>query len=146
MAPSFTILIDGKCSLCRREARFMNRLDAGRGVLGIVDITAPDFEPSRFGSTMDALMGQIHGVESDGRVLTGLAVFRRAYGELAAAGGVRARLMSALVGLTAWPLLRPLSDAAYRAFARHRLRISALAGKVLGDEPPVCEGDRCRTR
>ena len=78
--------------------------------------------------------------------LTGLAVFRRAYGELAAAGGVRARLMSALVGLTAWPLLRPLSDAAYRAFARHRLRISALAGKVLGDEPPVCEGDRCRTR
>ncbi|MBX3388084.1 MAG: DUF393 domain-containing protein [Phycisphaeraceae bacterium] len=145
MEEPFAILIDGKCTLCRREARFMQNLDAGRGKLKILDITAPDFEPSRFGATEEALMGQIHGILSDGRMIAGMGVFRHAYRAVAEGGGIGARLMSAIVSVTGWPLIRPLADCFYRWFARHRIRISAIAARFLGEEPAMaCEGDRCR--
>lgn len=144
MNDPFVILIDGQCSLCRREAAFMQRLDAGRGRIRILDITAPDFDASRF-APMDELMGQIHGVSPDGRLFTGLEVFRRAYHAVAAGGGATAKLMSAMVNMTAWPIARPLANAAYRWFARNRLAISSRAAKLLDDTPAVaCEGDRCK--
>ena len=111
----FTILIDGQCALCRREAAFMQRLDRGRGLLRIVDIAAPDFEAGAFGVTIDALMGQIHGVAPDGTMLRGMEVFRRAW---------RAVGYGWVLAPTAWPLVRPIADAAYRWFARHRLRLT----------------------
>jgi len=144
----FAILVDGKCTLCRREARFMQRLDAGRGRLSIVDITAPDFDTPRYssmGASMDDLMGQIHGVTPEGSLITGMEVFRRAYRAVAEGGGIGARIMSFAVGVTGWPLIRPLVDIFYRWFARHRMKISASAAKLLGEEPAmVCEGDRCK--
>lgn len=122
----------------------MEKLDAGRGKLRILDITAPDFDPSRYGS-MDDLMGQIHGVTREGKLVTGLEVFRRVYRALADGGGLRARAMSALVSVTGWPLVRNVADRGYRWFARNRLGISARAARVLGDEPELaCEGDRCK--
>jgi len=140
----FAILVDGKCTLCRREARFMQRLDAGRGRLRVLDITAPDFDASRYAS-MDELMGQIHGVTPDRRLITGMEVFRRAYRAVSEGGGFRARMTSAAISVTGWPLIRPLVDIFYRWFARNRIGISARAAKLLGEEPAmVCEGDRCK--
>ncbi|MDX2148607.1 MAG: DUF393 domain-containing protein [Planctomycetota bacterium] len=121
----FTILIDGACPLCRHEANMMRRLDRGRGRLALVDIATPDFDASRYGTTFDAVMGSIHGVTSDGRLVTGMDVFRRAY----AAVGV-----PWLLGWTAWPLIRPIADRAYRWFAKHRLRLTGRHG---------CETGRC---
>lgn len=145
MSGAFTILIDGQCSLCRREAAAMQRMDAGRGVLRIVDIAAPGFVAADFGITDDEAMGQIHGVTPDGRLLTGLAVFRHAYAALARGGGVAAKGMSALFAITGWPLVRVLANAGYRWFARHRIAISSRVGRWLGDEPAACETDRCKT-
>lgn len=123
----------------------MQNLDAGRGKLRILDITAPDFVPSRFGVTEEALMGQIHGILPDGRMITGMEVFRHAYRATAKGGGLLARLVSAFINITGWPLVRPIADFFYRKFARNRVRISALAAWVLGEEPViVCEGDRCK--
>ncbi len=148
MEDAFTILIDGKCSLCRREARFMQRLDGGRGRLRIADISAPGFDAAGVGASgvsMDALMGQIHGVGADGELLTGMEVFRRAYAAVARGGGLWSKCVSAAISVTGWPLVRPAVDAFYRWFARNRMWISARAGKLLGDGPEiVCEGDRCR--
>ncbi|MGH7244834.1 MAG: thiol-disulfide oxidoreductase DCC family protein [Phycisphaerales bacterium] len=145
MSDPFAILVDGKCNLCRREARFMQKLDAGRGRLRIVDITAPDFDSSRYRSSLDELMGQIHGVTPDGRLITGMEVFRNAYRAVAEGGGVRARITSAAMSLTGWPVVRPLTDVFYRWFARNRMRISASSAKLLGQTPEmVCEGDRCK--
>ncbi|MBX3379602.1 MAG: DUF393 domain-containing protein [Phycisphaeraceae bacterium] len=144
MNEPFTILIDGKCTLCRREGRFMQRLDAGRGRLRILDITAPDFDASRY-ATMDELMGQIHGVTPEGDLITGMEVFRRAYHAVAEGGGIGARLTSAAISVSGWPLVRPVSDCFYRWFARNRMKISARAAKFLGEAPAiVCEGDRCK--
>lgn len=93
----------------------------------MVDIAAAGFDPSRYGATMGEVMGTIHGVTPEGRVITGMEVFRRAY---AAVG------WGWLLAPTGWPVLRPVFDAAYRFFARHRL---GLTGRCEG-----CVDGRCK--
>lgn len=115
MEPRFTILIDGGCPLCRHEAGLMRRLDRGRGRLAIVDIAAPAFDASRYGTTFDALMGEIHGVLPDGSLVTGVEVFRRAYGAVG---------WGWLLAPTGWPGLRWAFDRAYAWFARNRLKLT----------------------
>lgn len=123
----------------------MQKLDAGRGRLRIVDITTPDFRAMDYGASMEALMGQIHGVTPEGSLITGMEVFRRSYRAVAEGGGFGTRITSAAISITGWPLIRPLVDRFYRWFARHRMAISARAAKLLGEEPAmVCEGDRCK--
>jgi predicted DCC family thiol-disulfide oxidoreductase YuxK len=127
MSTEFTILVDGECPLCAKEAALMRRLDKGRGRLAIVDIAAADFDAGRYGTTFDAVMGEIHGVTIDGRLVKGVEVFRRAY---AAVG------WGWMLAPTAWPGLRWVSDAVYRWFAKNRLRLTGRRG--------ACEGGRCR--
>ncbi len=107
----FTIFIDGDCALCRHEARLLERLDGERNRLHIVDIAAPDFDAARYGRTQTAFMGSIHGQLADGRLVTGMEVFRRAY---AAVG------LGWLLAPTGWPVVRPIVDLLYRGFARLR--------------------------
>jgi predicted DCC family thiol-disulfide oxidoreductase YuxK len=126
MNPEITFLHDGGCPLCAREVAMLHRLDKGRGRLAFDDIAAPGFDASRYGRTHAELMARIHGVLPDGTVIEGVEVFRRAY---AAVG------LGWLVAPTRWPLLRPLTDAAYRWFARNRLRLTG--------RNEVCTADRC---
>ena len=128
--PQFTILYDGECPLCLREIRLMRRLDAGRGQLDAIDISSPEFDPILYQRSWETLMGKIHGVLPDGRVIEGVEVFRRSY---AAVG--RGWVMS----WTAWPLLRPVADAAYRWFARNRLSLT-------GRRDACASGSCARTR
>jgi predicted DCC family thiol-disulfide oxidoreductase YuxK len=120
-----TLLVDGECPLCRREAALLRRLDRGRGGLFLEDISEPGFDPARYARTMPELMGTIHGVLPDGSLVTGLEAFRRAYGAVG---------MGWLLAPTGWPLIRPIADAAYRLFARHRLGLTGRAG---------CDAGRC---
>ena len=71
-------------------------------------------------------MARIHGVLSDGTRIVGVEVFRRADPAVG---------LGWLVAPTRWPLLRPLADAAYRWFARNRLRLTGRG--------EVCTADRC---
>jgi predicted DCC family thiol-disulfide oxidoreductase YuxK len=122
----FTILIDGLCPLCKREGALLQRLDRGRGRLVLVDIASAGFDPSRYGRTMDEVMGSIHGVRGDGEVVSGMEVFRLAY---AAVG------MPWLLGWTRWPGLRWVADKGYSWFAANRLRLTGRGAE--------CEGGRC---
>jgi predicted DCC family thiol-disulfide oxidoreductase YuxK len=97
-----------------------------RGRLLLEDIAAADFDASRYGRTLAQLMGHIHGQLPDGRLITGVEVFRRAY---AAVG------LGVLLAPTGWPLLRPLFDAAYGWFARNRMRLTGRGA--------ICEDGRC---
>ncbi|MBN1342604.1 MAG: DUF393 domain-containing protein [Phycisphaerae bacterium] len=121
------ILIDGECPLCRREGEFLRRLDAGRRRLAIEDITDLAFDPSKYGTTMEALMGQIHGVLPNGRLIKGMAVFRQSY---AAVG------LGWLLAPTNWPMIRPIADRCYHWFARNRLRLTG--------RDRVCQTGKCR--
>ncbi|MFI4853709.1 MAG: thiol-disulfide oxidoreductase DCC family protein [Phycisphaerales bacterium JB065] len=128
-APRFTILVDGRCHLCAREAALMQRMDRGRGRLGIVDITAPEFNPAEYRTTMDRVMGEIHGVTENGQLITGVEVFRQAY---AAIG------WGWLLNWTRLPLIRQCTDLAYRGFARLRLRLPRMKSG------PSCSNGRCK--
>ncbi|UCG33701.1 MAG: DUF393 domain-containing protein [Phycisphaerales bacterium] len=123
----FTVLIDGQCPVCRREAEFLRRLDGGRKRLALEDISAPGFDPARFGRSVDELMAEIHGVSADGTVVRGMEVFRRAY---AAVG------LGWLLAPTRLPVVRQGADAAYAWFARNRLRWTGRGG--------VCHTGGCR--
>ena len=90
----------------------MRWLDCGRGRLAIIDIAAPGFDAARYGTTYEAVMGEIHGVLPGNRLVTGVEVFRHAYGAIG---------WGWVLAPTAWPGLRWLSDLAYRWFARNRL-------------------------
>ncbi len=129
MAPSafeIKVLYDGLCPLCRREVAMLKRLDR-RGRIAAEDIAAPAFDPGRYGLTQEQVMGHIHGVLPDGSVIRGVEVFRRLY---------RAVGLGWLLGWTAWPIGRPIAEAGYRWFARHRLTLTGRRGES-------CSTDRC---
>jgi predicted DCC family thiol-disulfide oxidoreductase YuxK len=120
------VLFDGECPLCKREIAMLEKLDRGRGQIDLEDISKADFDPTPYGVHSDDLMARIHGVLPDGRIVEGLEVFRRVY---AAVG------LGWLLAPTRWPLLRELSEAGYRIFARNRLRWTGRAD--------ACESGHC---
>ncbi len=122
----FKLLYDGECPLCMREVAMLRRLDRGRGRLALEDIAGRGFDATRYGLDQRTVMARIHGVLPDGQVVEGMEVFRRAY---------RAVGLGWLLAPSAWPGLRRLFDAAYRLFARNRLRWTGRSD--------ACEGGRC---
>ena len=107
------VLYDGECPLRQREISMLQRLDRGRRRIDFEDIAAPRFDSERYGLDQAQVMARIHAVLPDGSVIEGVEVFRRAY---AAVG------LGWLAAPTRWPVLRSAFEAAYRVFARNRLR------------------------
>lgn len=122
----FKLLYDGECPLCCREVRFLQKRNRN-GWLAFEDIAAPGFDPTVYHTTREELMGFIHGVFPDGRIVKKVEVFREAY---------RAIGLGWLLAPTSWPGLRWLADCGYGWFARNRLSI----GKILGRK---CETGAC---
>ena len=116
---ALTLLYDGQCPFCVHEVRLLTRLDR-RGRLRFEDIADPTFDPDRHGLDRDEVQRFINGVLPDGTIVRGLEVFRRAY---AAVG------WGFLLAPTGWPGLRVVADAAYRWFARNRVRLGRLFGR-----------------
>lgn len=115
----FKLLYDGDCPLCQREARFLQKRNR-HGWLAFEDIAAPGFDPAIYNVTEAELMGVIHGVFPDGRMVRRLAVFREAY---------RAIGLGWLLAPTEWPGLRWLADCGYEWFARNRMSIGNFFGR-----------------
>ena len=124
------VLYDGDCPLCAREIATLRRLDRGRGRIDFEDIAATGFDATRYGVDRAELMARIHGVLPDGTRIEGVEVFRRLYGAVG---------LGWLVAPTRWPLFRPIFDAAYRAFARNRLRWTGRGDEAGGR----CAADTC---
>lgn len=112
------VLYDGQCPLCRREVAMLRRMDRKNRV-AMVDIADPAFEASRYGRTQQDVMDRIHGVLPDGTVIEGMDVFRGLY---AATG------WGWVMSWTRLPIARPITDAMYRWFARHRLTLTGRRG------------------
>ncbi len=115
----FKLLYDGVCPLCCREVAFL-RSKNRKGALLFEDISAPGFDPSVYGKSLEELMGVMHGVFPDGRMIQRVAVFREAY---------RAVGLGWLLAPTGWPGLRWLADRGYAWFARNRIRLGNWFGR-----------------
>jgi predicted DCC family thiol-disulfide oxidoreductase YuxK len=117
------ILIDGACPLCKREARFLERLDDGRGLIQLEDLSAPEFDPTLYGLDQASVEARIHAVLPNGETIEGVEVFSRAY---AAVGVIWVST------LAQWRGLRWLLDRLYLVFAKNRLRLT-------GRSPATCD-------
>jgi len=107
------LLYDGECPLCLREVNFLKKRDAGRGLVVFVDIADDNYTPeAHAGVDFIAAMGRIHAVLPDGTVIKNVEVFRRVY-EILGMGWVYAA--------TKWPVIGPVVDALYGAWADWRL-------------------------
>jgi predicted DCC family thiol-disulfide oxidoreductase YuxK len=116
-----TLLYDGACPVCNLE---MDNLKARNtaGLLQFVDISTPLFDPTPYGTTLDAMNALIHAARPDGSLVIGVEVFRLAYGAVG---------LGHLAAPTGWPLLKPAFDAAYKVFARNRYGVSTALGPLL---------------
>ena len=115
----FKLLYDGECPLRLREARWLRGRDR-RGHLAFEDICSHSFDPAIYHKTHEELMGVIHGVYPDGRIVCKLAVLREAYRTIG---------LGWLLAPTGWPGLRWISDRGYEWFARNRIAIGRIFGR-----------------
>lgn len=117
-APSWKIklLYDGECPLCVREVNFLQKKDAGRGLVAFVDIASHDYNPEANGGVdFETAMGRIHAVLPDGTVIKNVEVFRRVY-EVLGMGWVYA--------VTKLPGIGAIADALYSVWADKRLALT----------------------
>lgn len=116
----FKLLYDGQCPFCCLEVRWLQRWNR-HGYLVFEDISTPDFDPSRYGVTLQDLMGVIHGVYPDGRIVRKVEAFRQAY---------RVVGLGWLLAPTGWPVFRWFFDGLYEVFARNRVSIGRFFGRT----------------
>ena len=109
----FKLLYDGECPFCVREVRWLRRWNR-LGHLAVEDVSSPNFDPAQYRTSRKELLGVIHGVFPNGRVVSKVEVFRQAY---------RAVGLGWLLAPTGWPVLRWVFDGLYVVFARYRVRL-----------------------
>lgn len=117
-SPSWQIklLYDGECPLCLREVNFLQRRDAGRGLVAFVDIADENYTPEAHGGVdFETAMGRIHAVLPDGTVIKNVEVFRRVYETLG---------MGWIYAATRWPIVGPIVDRLYEIWADWRLALT----------------------
>jgi predicted DCC family thiol-disulfide oxidoreductase YuxK len=98
---------DGKCPLCLREIRALERLRADR--LQLVDVHL--YEPAPGEPTRDSMLLRLHLRTADGRWLSGVDATVKAWSHTR---------WGFLFRPLRWPLLASLADRAYDYWARRR--------------------------
>jgi len=139
--PSWKIklLYDGDCPLCLREVNFLQKRDAGRGLVAFVDIANDDYSPQEnAGIDYETAMGRIHGILPNGTVIQNIAVFRQVY-EVLGLGWVYA--------VTKLPVIGAIANKIYGIWADLRLRMTGrpdLETLVKEREKRLESNGRCR--
>jgi predicted DCC family thiol-disulfide oxidoreductase YuxK len=115
-SPEFPLQVfyDGGCSVCSTEMKaYRNREYGGR--LIFININAPGFDPTPFGITREAFMRELHAIDREGRIYSGVDALRaiwRAY-----PASTRYMLLGGLIAL---PGINFISRLLYRLFAMAR--------------------------
>lgn len=124
---SLKIFYGGACPFCRDEMLRLRQWDrAGR--LDFENIQADDFDPSRYGVSLDELMRLVHVQTERGRTYRGVEAIQLIYNAVGKGW---------LVWITRIPWLRPGFDRCYSSFARNRMFWSSLMRRK------PCTGDQC---
>ena len=134
------LLYDGDCPLCLREVSFLQKKDAGRGLVKFTDIADVGYDPAKNGGVdFETAMGRIHAVRADGSLVKNVAVFREVYAALG---------IGWLYAPTQWPLISSIVNKLYDWWADKRLAMTgraSLAEIVAEKERAACKTtERCR--
>lgn len=115
MAPyPLTVFFDGACPICAREIALMKRMDQQRQ-LEFNDFSAVDYDLASIDVSPAELGRIIHARWADGRVISGVEVFRAMWEAVG---------LGMLARLSRLSLLEPMVLRAYAWFARNRLRLT----------------------
>jgi predicted DCC family thiol-disulfide oxidoreductase YuxK len=118
----FKLLYDGQCPFCRREIEWLKRRNrAGR--LVAEDISSQDFHAESYGLSQTEVMGVLHGILPDGRIVRRVEAIREAYRRVG---------LGWIAALLSWPVVGWLTDRAYGVFARNRIALGRLLGRSCG--------------
>lgn len=128
MAPyPLTVFFDGTCPICAHEIALMKRMDRQRQ-LKFNDFSAVDYDAASI-DVFPAELGRIiHARWADGRVISGVDVFRAMWEAVG---------LGMLARLSRLSLIEPMVVRAYAWFARNRLRLTGRSH--------ACTGDSCRS-
>ena len=110
------LLYDGQCPLCLREVNFLQKRDAGRGLIKFVDISDFNYNPEdHSGISFEAAMGRIHALLPDGTIIQNLEVFYQIYQVLG---------LGWIYAPTRWPFIGPVMNTLYQIWANWRLKLT----------------------
>lgn len=123
----FKLLYDGDCPLCLKEVNWLRKYNHHERLI-LENISDKDFNAGKYNKTINELMGSIHGVYPNGKIISGMEVFRQAY---------RAVGLGWIFAPTAWPVLKIFFDISYKIFARYRIKIGKYFGRT-------CSSKRCQ--
>ncbi|MEM6449254.1 MAG: DCC1-like thiol-disulfide oxidoreductase family protein [Cyanobacteria bacterium P01_D01_bin.105] len=136
------LLYDGDCPLCLREVNFLQKKDAGRGLIKFTDIADINYDSSVNGGVdFETAMGRIHAVRADGTLVKNVAVFQEVYDALG---------IGWLYAPTKWPVISAVVSQLYDWWADKRLAVTgraSLADVIAEREQKIaaCEdAGRCR--
>jgi len=135
------LLYDGDCPLCVREVNFLQKKDAGRGIVKFTDIADLNYSAEENGGIDFATaMGRIHAVMADGTVVKNVEVFQKVYDAIG---------IGWMYAPTKWPVIGPLVNKVYDLWADKRLAMTgraSLAEVIAERQQKIDCGDsqRCR--
>jgi predicted DCC family thiol-disulfide oxidoreductase YuxK len=110
------LLYDGDCPLCVREVNFLQKKDAGRGIVKFTDIADLNYSAEQNGGIdFETAMGRIHAVKADGTIVKNVAVFQEVYDALG---------IGWLYAPTKWPVIGPVVNKIYDVWADWRLKMT----------------------
>lgn len=110
------LLYDGDCPLCLREVSFLQKKDAGRGLVKFTDIADLSYDPAQNGGIdFETAMGRIHAVRADGTVVKNVAVFQEVYSALG---------IGWMYAPTRWPVIGSWVNKIYDLWADKRLAMT----------------------
>ncbi|CAN8306655.1 unnamed protein product [Cochlearia groenlandica] len=110
------MLYDGDCPLCMREVNMLMERNEKHGTIKFVDISSNEYSPQENqGLDYKTVMGQIHAIQSDGNVVTGVEAFRRLYEEVG---------LGWVYTITKYEPIGKVVDVVYDFWAKYRLQVT----------------------
>lgn len=106
-----TVFYDGKCGLCRREIEHYKRI-APVGAFNWQDITLDMSAAQKLGISYADGLKLLHALDAQGKLHVGVDAFLLIWRQIP-----RWRVLATIV---AAPLIRPIANITYRAFAAWR--------------------------
>ena len=108
-----TVFYDGKCGLCSKEINHYRKI-APSNIFNWQDITESADELNQEGITLAEGLRLLHAKDNSGQIHVGVDAFILIWKQLK-----RWRMLAFLVGL---PIIRHITNAAYRIFANWRFK------------------------
>ena len=118
---NLTVFYDGDCIVCRRELERYCRRDK-EGVLTLVDIAAPTFDPELYGRDLKTFMARLHVRDATGAYHAGVDAFVRIWAVLP---DPELHLLAAIIAL---PGISLLARSSYWMFAHARKFLPKASG------------------